>query len=43
MNKPLEKIGLGLLTQLKNLKQFFVIPPDNDDSSVNLALLAMLK
>lgn len=33
-----EKIGLGILTQTKNFINYFVIPPDNDDSSVNIAL-----
>lgn len=43
MDNALTKMGLGILTQFKTFKQYFVIPPDNDDSSVNLALLAMLK
>jgi hypothetical protein len=45
--KPLailfNKIGLQILNKLKDITKIFVIPPDNDDSSVNLALLGLLK
>lgn len=37
------KIGLGFLVFADGAKHYFVIPPDNDDSSVNLALLGYLK
>ncbi len=37
------KIGLGVLTNLRNFGKSFCIPADNDDSSVNLALLGLLK
>lgn len=39
----LVKIGLGFLVFADGAKHYFVIPPDNDDSSVNLALLGYLK
>ena len=39
----LTKIGLGILAQAKDIAKFFCIPADNDDSSVNLALLGFLK
>ena len=36
------KLGLGILNYAKDMVQFFCIPPDNDDSGVNMALLGML-
>ena len=36
-------IILGMLLYIKDLVQVFSIPPDNDDSSVNLALLGLMK
>jgi len=45
--KPLmfifEKLGLDIIIALKDLVKVFTIPADNDDSSVNLALLGLLK
>jgi len=35
--------GLGIFTMVKKLPDFFCIPPDNDDSGVNLALLGLMK
>ena len=42
-NDWLIKNGLGIFTMVKKLADFFCIPPDNDDSGVNLALLGMMK
>jgi len=42
-NDWLIKNGLGILTMVKKLADFSCIPPDNDDSGVNLALLGMMK
>ena len=39
----LTKIGLRIIIGAAQVKKSFIIPPDNDDSSVNLALLGMLK
>jgi hypothetical protein len=36
-------LGMGLIASAKDFKKAFVIPPDTDDSSVNLALLGFLK
>jgi hypothetical protein len=38
-----EKLGLDIIIALKGLVNVFTIPADNDDSSVNLALLGALK
>ena len=43
MSNFLNKIGLDILVSAQNMKQAFTIPPDMDDSSVNLALLAFMK
>ena len=43
MSDFLEAIGLGFVVTASTAKTSFVIPPDNDDSSVNLALLGFLK
>jgi hypothetical protein len=42
-NDWLIKHGLGIFTMVKKLADFFCIPPDNDDSGVNLALLGLMK
>ena len=39
----LDVIGLGIFASAKSIAKAFVIPPDNDDSSVNMALMAFLK
>lgn len=36
-------IKLGMIVYIKQMVQVFSIPPDNDDSSVNLALLGLMK
>lgn len=36
-------LGMGLIAGAKDFKKAFAIPPDTDDSSVNLALLGFLK
>ena len=36
----LDVIGLGIFAEAKSIAKAFVIPADNDDSSVNMALLA---
>lgn len=38
-----EKLGLDIIIALKDLVNVFTIPADNDDSSVNMALLGLLK
>lgn len=38
-----EKLGLDIIIALKDLVKVFTIPADNDDSSVNMALLGLLK
>lgn len=50
IQKILEKTGLcnyylmqGMILYLKSLVKVFSIPADNDDSSVNLALLGFMK
>ena len=43
LQKFLDAIGLGIFGYAKDIATFFVIPADNDDSSVNLALLALMK
>ena len=43
MSNFLNKIGLDILVSAQNMKQAFTIPPDMDDSSVSLALLAFMK
>lgn len=40
--KFLNIIGLSILTYAKSMSSLFCIPADNDDSSVNLALLGLL-
>ena len=40
--KILDKLGLSIIGQAKNIAKAFCIPADNDDSSVNLALLGLL-
>ena len=42
-SKILTALGLNFLLWIPYAKTSFIIPPDNDDSSVNLALLAFLK
>ena len=39
----LNYLGLGILASAKEIAKYFIIPADNDDSSVNLALLGFLK
>lgn len=39
----LDKIGLSIIGYAKTLAKAFCIPADNDDSSVNLALLGLLE
>ena len=34
---------LGMIVYIKQMVQVFSIPADNDDSSVNLALLGLMK
>ena len=43
MRNFLDKIGLGIINVALAAKSGLLIPPDNDDSSVNLALLAYMK
>lgn len=42
-NKILTRLGLSVLYEFKQMFKYFCIPPDNDDSSVNLALLGIMK
>ena len=39
----MNKVGLGIFASAKTLAVAFSIPPDNDDSSVNLALEGLMK
>lgn len=41
--KMLTRLGLKGLYMFKQMFKYFCIPPDNDDSSVNLALLGLMK
>lgn len=43
INKYLDKHGLNIVKFMKSISKAFAIPPDNDDSGVNLALLGLLK
>jgi hypothetical protein len=43
IKKYLDKHGLDFITLIKSMSKAFAIPPDNDDSGVNLALLGLLK
>jgi hypothetical protein len=42
MQKILDRIGLSILGYAKSIGKAFCIPADNDDSSVNLALLGLM-
>ena len=43
LQKLLDAVGLSILGQAKDIAKAFCIPADNDDSSVNLALLGFLQ
>lgn len=43
LQKVFDVIGLGILSYAKSIAKAFCIPADNDDSSVNLALLGLLE
>jgi hypothetical protein len=43
LQKLLDRIGLSIIGYAKDIAKAFSIPADNDDSSVNLALLGLMK
>ena len=43
LQKLLDAVGLSILGYAKDIAKAFSIPADNDDSSVNLALLGLLQ